>query len=174
MNRRKSRLVSPLLYQEPGHASQYSWPLWTQHPSLASGNKPGEGSVGGSNSSKRPFNELTVAIIEDNLDMSRAYTAYLRKRGFHAVHTFETGEDFAKAVLQKTIAPEIALVDFRLPGMDGIETAVGVVKLSPRLKVIVTTADDSIVTRVNSNGFRFLQKPFSLSALLRAMDDVRD
>jgi hypothetical protein len=40
------------------------------------------------------------------------------------------------------------------------------------LQNLPAPADDSMMNKANSHGFRFLQKPFSLSARLEAMDEL--
>ena len=55
-------------------------------------------------------------------------------------------------------------MDYRLPGRNGIETAREVVELIPKVKVIVTTADDSIAPEANALGYLFLLKPLSLAS----------
>ena len=167
-----TKVVSPVHLQDPASASGGSWPAWKPTAVLMVGGS-GEAARHGTESADSVLTSVAVAIVEDNVDMRRAYAAYLRSRGFSSVHTFETGEEFTKAVREGRIEPAIALVDYRLPGKDGIETAKGVSKLHSGMKVIVTTADDSVKREARTHGFRFLQKPFSLAALLRVMKETQ-
>ncbi len=116
--------------------------------------------------------ERTVAIVEDQTDSLLAYSGYLRRHGYHSVFTFATGEAFERAVEDGSVSPELMLVDYRLPGKNGIEIAREAAKRRPEVKVIVTTADDSLRTKADSLGFLFLQKPFSLAALAKMMDGL--
>ncbi len=113
-----------------------------------------------------------VAIIEDEVELLRAYSAYLRKHGYRSVYTFVSGEDFLRAMRGNAITPELALVDYRLPGDDGIKVAREAKRLRSELKVVVTTADDSVLPRARSSGFHFLQKPFSLAALAVMLEQI--
>ncbi len=120
--------------------------------------------------SAKAVRRRTVAIIEDEKEMRGAYSTYLRKLGYASVRTFATGESFERAVEEERTSPELLLVDYRLPGKDGIETAKDVTGQHPEVKVIVTTADDSVRSKAQLLGFHFLQKPFSLAALAQMMD----
>ncbi len=122
--------------------------------------------------SGRSKKSRTVAIVEDQMDSLIAYSGYLRRHGYQSVFTFATGEAFEKAVDEGRVSPELVLVDYRLPGKNGIEVAEVAAKRDPDVKVILTTADDSVKSRADSLGFLFLQKPFSLAALAELMDGL--
>jgi CheY-like chemotaxis protein len=111
-----------------------------------------------------------VAVVEDEEDLLSIYSSYLKSRGYGSVFTFLNGEDFVEAVAGGRIFPDFVLVDYRLPGKNGIETGKGAAAIRPGIKIIVTTADDSVRDEANSMGFQFLLKPFSLASLSQMMD----
>jgi DNA-binding NtrC family response regulator len=63
-------------------------------------------------------------------------------------------------------------MDYRLPGIDGIETAKRLLKIAPGLEVIVTTAEDTVEQLAEAEGYPFLRKPFSISTLVRTIAGV--
>jgi len=113
-----------------------------------------------------------VAIVEDELELLSIYSTYLKSKGYDSVFAFVSGEEFLGAMVEGRISPEVVLIDYRLPGRNGIETARRFVELNPRTKVIVTTADDSIAAEANLLGFHFLLKPFPLASLSNLLSRV--
>ncbi len=64
---------------------------------------------------------------------------------------------------------DVALVDIRMPGMDGLETLARLKKLAPGLEVIMLTGHASIqaATEINKlGGYDYLLKPCPLEDLL--------
>jgi two-component system, NtrC family, response regulator AtoC len=72
-----------------------------------------------------------------------------------------------------TRVPDVAVVDLRMPGMDGIELLSDLRKLNPELIGIVMTAYSSIDTAVRAmreGATDYLVKPFDVEQLLMALE----
>jgi CheY-like chemotaxis protein len=110
-----------------------------------------------------------VAIVEDERDLLDLYSTYLRDLGYEGVFAVETGEELIKAVMDGRVTPEVIVMDYRLPGIDGIETAKRLLKIRPGTKVIVTTADDAVGRLADAEGYAFLRKPFFISTLVKTI-----
>ena len=67
----------------------------------------------------------------------------------------------------KQNAPDIALVDFNMPGRSGLDLAAELRKLNPRMPVAVISANhqQEIVNRARAVGATFLPKPLTEEAL---------
>jgi PAS domain S-box-containing protein len=77
-----------------------------------------------------------VLIVDDNVDAARALSLVLRKSG----HRVTVANDGASALrLAQEQAPEIALLDIGMPGMDGYELA-GCFKQHPALRGVKLVA----------------------------------
>ena len=64
---------------------------------------------------------------------------------------------------------DVALVDIRMPGMDGLETLAHLKKLAPDLEVIMLTGHASMEAAMEINrlgGYDYLLKPYPLEDLL--------
>jgi CheY-like chemotaxis protein len=74
-------------------------------------------------------------------------------------------DDALKAM--KENLPDLALVDFNMPGRDGLELAAELRKMNPRLPVAVISANhqQEIVNRARDVGATFLPKPLVEHAL---------
>jgi DNA-binding NtrC family response regulator len=106
--------------------------------------------------------KASIAIVENELNLISIYSYVVRELGFNPVFIAREGEEILKAVADGRTDPNVVIVDYRLPGMNGIETAKRIVRHRPATRVIVASADDSVREESVSLGFSFLQKPFSL------------
>jgi CheY-like chemotaxis protein len=63
--------------------------------------------------------------------------------------------------------PDVALVDFNMPGRDGLELAVQLRRSNPGMVVAVVSANrqQEVVDRTNAAGATFLPKPITEEAL---------
>jgi DNA-binding NarL/FixJ family response regulator len=64
-------------------------------------------------------------------------------------------------------SPDIALIDFNMPGRDGLDLAAELIKLKPRMPIAVISANhqQQIIDRAQALGAAFLPKPLSRKAL---------
>jgi YesN/AraC family two-component response regulator len=67
----------------------------------------------------------------------------------------------------KQLSPEVALVDFNMPGKDGVTLAAELRALHPRISVAVISANRQVevVKRTQAAGATFLPKPLTEGAL---------
>ena len=67
----------------------------------------------------------------------------------------------------KADAPDIVLLDFNMPGQDGVSLAAELRELSPSVKVAVISANHQteVVARAQAAGAAFLAKPLTEKAL---------
>lgn len=112
---------------------------------------------------------ITIAIVEDERELLSLYSNYLRDIGYNLIFEATSGEDLLKEIMNNLISPDLLLIDYRLPGADGIDIAKRIVSNRPELRVIVTTADDSVRELAEAEGFEFLLKPFSLATLAKML-----
>jgi DNA-binding response OmpR family regulator len=148
---------------DPGHLIRTLSPSARLDIARASGSERGGGM-------RAPSKKRRIAIVEDEQDLLRFYTVFLKGLGYDSILAVVSGEELVQAVSDGRSSPEVVIMDYRLPGLDGIEIAKRLVALRPGTKVIVTTADDSVRSRADSLGFLFLQKPFSIPKLVAMID----
>ncbi len=74
----------------------------------------------------------------------------------------------------KQAAPDVALLDFSMPGRDGLDLAAEFRRLRPRMPLGVISANHQkeIVDRARALGASFLPKPLTEQALSKFMDDA--
>lgn len=117
---------------------------------------------------------MRVLIVEDQ-GMFRAFLEdwLTSQAGFVLAGSAPSGEE-ALALMEKAL-PDIALVDFQLPGMDGLHFVRAARQVRPQLRALVLSSlvGPLAVTRVRESGVEgYLEKdapPAELSAALRAV-----
>jgi DNA-binding NarL/FixJ family response regulator len=67
----------------------------------------------------------------------------------------------------RELAPEIVLVDFNMPGKDGVTLAAEIRALDPRIRVAVVSANrqTEVIRRTEAAGAAFLAKPVTEGTL---------
>ena len=115
-----------------------------------------------------------VLIVDDDADAAEMMAQYLRKAG-HKVRSVPNGRE-ALAALSEDI-PDVAIVDVRMPEMDGI-TFLEVMRCYLRwetVPVVLITGypDDPRLARANRLGIRrtFVKADFKLDDLLATINE---
>jgi DNA-binding NtrC family response regulator len=120
--------------------------------------------------------EIKVLLVDDETDLVAYLEKRLKKRGFVA-DAVCAGRD--ALVLAESTNFDVAVVDLKMPEMDGLEVLQGLKKIQPFMQVIVLTGHGSLETAHQSGAqeaFRYLEKPHefrSLVNLLRAAHQVK-
>ena len=98
----------------------------------------------------------TILIVDDDEDFRFNLSAILRGAGYE-VRTASNGRQAIKEVAR--CAPSIALLDFRLPDMDGMKVLEGIRKIDQDLLTIMVTAHGA-VRAMKMGAFDYVAKPF--------------
>ena len=109
--------------------------------------------------------EKNLLIIEDNEDLGISIADAMRKKDYHA-HTVTSGEEGIDYLQDHFV--DLALLDIRLPGKNGLEILQEIKEYDPDIIVVMMTAFAEIpqVIQAMKNGaFDYLQKPFELELL---------
>ncbi|WP_158385201.1 response regulator [Candidatus Nitrososphaera evergladensis] len=116
-------------------------------------------------------------IVDDEEDIRSSIREVLKKRGFD-VETAESGPACVKAIENATSNGAeygMAIMDIRMPGMDGFEAYKKIHPISPNTKVIFITAfeytQEEIAKKVQNNNVKVLRKPFTRADLLQLITD---
>lgn len=96
-----------------------------------------------------------ILLVDDEPEILRLLTRRLRRKGCEVTPVPDSGQ--ALAVLQQE-SFDIAIVDFMLPGMNGIELATQCCLRRPGLKILVLTGSP-VVRELDMAGYAYLQKP---------------
>lgn len=116
-----------------------------------------------------------MLLVEDN-DAYRDSLSFLlgRREGIEVSDAVATGEE--AAVAAETHEVDVAVVDFRLPGMGGVETAEAIRRRVPRASVVFLSASAGDTEReaARTLGVALVQKDAGLEALAAAIRAAHD
>jgi DNA-binding NtrC family response regulator len=113
-----------------------------------------------------------ILIIEDEEGAARTLEKFFTKKGY-TVNISATGEDGVAHFLVRT--PEVVLLDFKLPGMDGEQVFLKLKEINPLIPVIIMTAFgevDLAVRLLKLGVFYYVTKPFELDILLHLIQEA--
>ena len=110
--------------------------------------------------------QVNILVVDDEPDMCWALDRGLGGRGFHVV-TETSGEGAIRRLNHGSF--DVALVDLKMPGTDGIVVLEHLNRTSPQTIAIVITAHaslDSTIKAIRSGVFDYVTKPFELEELV--------
>ncbi len=113
---------------------------------------------------------LRVVIAEDEAIIRMDLRETLEEEGYDVVG--ETGRGDEAVELVRTLRPDLAIFDVKMPGMDGLEAA-GIVTTEKLCGVLILTAfsQREIVEQARDVGaLAYLVKPFQKSDLIPAIE----
>lgn len=118
----------------------------------------------GAGADETPDRPLRVLVVDDDDDHRKILANGLRALG-HAVTEASNGAA-ALAVL-RTDVPDVLLLDFAMPGINGAEVAREVHRHWPSLPIVFTSgfADTDAIQAVEGENAMILRKPFRMSEL---------
>jgi DNA-binding NtrC family response regulator len=116
-----------------------------------------------------------ILIVEDDERLGEVLKNILEKRSFVTEVALKGSDGLALAKQQNF---DIALVDLKMPDIDGIEVLRSIKNFSPNTEVIIMTAFgsiDSAVEAMQHGAFHYITKPFKTDTILiiieKALED---
>jgi len=114
---------------------------------------------------------ITLLIVDDHQMVRWGIRTFLEKQGdIEVVGEAASGEEALR--LTADLAPDVALVDLLMPGMDGIEVTRRIKERSPRTQVIVLTSyheDEHIFPAILAGALSYLLKDVGAGELADAI-----
>ena len=110
--------------------------------------------------------DIKVLLIDDEETLLEYLAKRLLREGFTVKATF-SGEEALEIASSENF--DVAVVDLKMPGIDGVETQKRLKKIQPFLQCIVLTAHGSIESALESgqkDAFQYLLKPIDYDNLV--------
>ena len=107
-----------------------------------------------------------ILIVDDDKDLRFNLSCILKEEG-HEVIAAADGKQALKALALS--APDLVLLDVRLPGMDGVELLEEMKKIEKNLPIIMLTAYSDVKSAVKAmklGAFDYITKPFDNEELI--------
>lgn len=114
-----------------------------------------------------------MLIAEDEPELREALQEMLESKGYDVVAV--TGNGTTAIELGTHLKPDLALVDYRMPGADGVSVTEALHEYSPNTQVVMFTAYDEISLSIEATRvgiFAFLVKGCAPSLILQALDSA--
>jgi DNA-binding NtrC family response regulator len=112
---------------------------------------------------------IKLLIVDDEVKFLESIARRLKMRGFD-VTTAENGEKAVEAA--RSAGFDLALLDLKMPGMDGKQVLAKLKKEHKYLEVIILTGHgsvDSAVECTKLGAFGYLPKPYELEELMQVL-----
>jgi two-component system NtrC family response regulator len=116
--------------------------------------------------------DIKVLLIDDEETLLEYLAKRLLREGFMVKATF-SGEEALGIASNENF--DVAVVDLKMPGIDGVETQKRLKKVQPFLQCIVLTAHGSIESALESgqkDAFQYLLKPIDYDSLVVAIREA--
>jgi DNA-binding NtrC family response regulator len=108
----------------------------------------------------------TILVVDDDPQLRQSFERLLKAEG-HTVLTAPSGEKGVEIASESE--PDMAVLDVRLPGMNGLETFKVLRGMYPSLPVLVMTAYGTTETAIEATkmgAFDYVMKPFNVPNVL--------
>ena len=118
--------------------------------------------------------KLSILVIEDGKSQREMLRDFLKDEG-HEVLEAENGEKALKKIKENYL--DLLLLDYRMPGIDGMKVLEKVKRINPEIDVIMMTAYGTIETAVNAmkaGASDYITKPIELQELLILIDRISE
>lgn len=134
-------------------------------------------------------NNMKILIAEDDGDIALMYRVALKDRNHHPTLT-NNGEDcltIYRQELKKFVSRmgpvdnnkqdvfDMVILDYRMPGTNGIEVAKEIIKINPKQRIIIASAypRETLFYSMKELGqlVELVQKPFNLGTLIGAIEN---
>lgn len=115
-----------------------------------------------------------VLIVEDDPDFAESLMIALGVRNCH-VDVARTGEEAVRKF--RDLCYDIAFMDIKLPGKNGVESLTEILSICPAAKVVMMTgfSEASLLDRARQAGaIDILRKPFRLKEMFSYIDHIED
>lgn len=112
--------------------------------------------------------DSTVLLVDDDHDLRAVLASGLEAQGYRVVAKADGPSAIASL---DEVAPDIAVLDFAMPGMNGAEVADEIAARFPALPILFASgyADIDAIRAVAGPDARLLRKPFRIDDLLQAV-----
>jgi two-component system, NtrC family, response regulator AtoC len=111
-----------------------------------------------------------ILVVDDEYLIRWTLHKNLERAGYGIVEA-ETGEEALQKIGEE--APDLVLLDFKLPGMDGFEVLERALKIDQTIIPIMITASedvDSVVRAMKLGAFDYITKPFDFAKVLLSVE----
>lgn len=120
--------------------------------------------------------ELRIGIVDDQTLFLEGLSELLNNQpGIKVKVVAKDGNDLLKRIRYEEV--DVVLIDYKMPGLDGIETSRLVHQENPEIKILLLSMynDQDLIIKSIQNGARgFIHKNITIQEMVQAINDVID
>lgn len=109
-----------------------------------------------------------ILIAEDETLIRMDLAEMLRENGYEVVGEATNGEE--AVALANELKPDLAILDVKMPKLDGITAAETIVKTSPVLMLTAFSQKDLVERALDAGVMAYVVKPFTIDDLIPAIE----
>jgi len=117
----------------------------------------------------RTDDSMSVLVVENDIELANFAADGLTELGY-SVTVMESADDALAELTQDADRFDVVFSDVMMPGMSGLDLAREIRKQGINVPIVLTTSDSYTMSRDGDSGSDFLQKPYSIEQLTRALD----
>ena len=109
-----------------------------------------------------------ILIAEDETLIRMDLAEMLRENGYEVIGEATNGEE--AIALANELKPDLAILDVKMPKLDGITAAETIVKISPVLMLTAFSQKDLVERALDAGVMAYVVKPFTINDLIPAIE----
>ena len=109
-----------------------------------------------------------ILIAEDETLIRMDLAEMLRENGYEVIGEATNGEE--AITLANELKPDLAILDVKMPKLDGITAAETIVKTSPVLMLTAFSQKDLVERALDAGVMAYVVKPFTIDDLIPAIE----
>ena len=113
-------------------------------------------------------NNYRILVAEDETLIRMDLVEMLGEAGYEVVAEASNGEEAVK--LASEIKPDLAILDVKMPVLDGISAAEKIISISPVLMLTAFSQKDLVERARDAGAMAYVVKPFTINDLVPAIE----
>jgi len=113
-----------------------------------------------------------ILVAEDETLIRMDLVEMLGEAGYDVVAEASNGEEAVK--LAKEVKPDLAILDVKMPILDGISAAEEIISIAPVLMLTAFSQKDLVERARDAGAMAYVVKPFTINDLVPASRTFRD
>ena len=118
-------------------------------------------------------NKGNILVVDDEKNLRDTLAAILEMEGYR-VCVLENGYKAIQKVKEESF--DIALIDIKMPGINGVDTFKEIKKISPKTVVIMMTAyavENLIEQAISEKAYKCIYKPFDIEKVIAEIREIQ-
>ena len=115
----------------------------------------------------------SVFIVDDDESIRALYERFFILEGFNLKKSARNGEEAIEFLKNFSTEPDVIIMDYLMPGLNGLETTKKILEKNPEAKIIMVSSDSTIEKESLYLGVKnFLTKTSPLAELLTIIKET--